>query len=308
MRNALTGLLLAGAASAFVLVTPAVAQVAGNPGDLHTPTVYTSEVQAQTHGYSPRLWRAASAAPWRPDCASDWSSRCGAGRRRPVRRGSGLQRQVHFPLRSVPSRVPFVSGAAPAGGAHFLCRLDSAHRARQVFAQLFDGWARSHVSLLDGFPAFRFSLSGLGCSPSPQWAALSVRSRGVSRRTDQGVRHARGEGSAEVESDVSASTRNESPNPRVSVRCCDSHFCGFLITSEEEGRMKGLCSRRPCWPRVVVVSAISACGRKTRAPRGCALKTSALSRTPSRPAFSTGGSSRTPRNACRSPTSRRCRG
>ncbi len=53
MRNALTGLLLAGAASAFVLVTPAVAQVAGNPGDLHTPTVYTSEVQAQTYGYSP---------------------------------------------------------------------------------------------------------------------------------------------------------------------------------------------------------------------------------------------------------------
>ncbi len=53
MRNALTGLLLAGAASAFVLVTPAVAQVAGNPGDLHTPTVYTSEVQAQTYGYAP---------------------------------------------------------------------------------------------------------------------------------------------------------------------------------------------------------------------------------------------------------------
>jgi len=53
MRNALTGLLMAGAASAFVLVTPAVAQVAGNPGDLHTPTVYTSEVQAQTYGYSP---------------------------------------------------------------------------------------------------------------------------------------------------------------------------------------------------------------------------------------------------------------
>ncbi len=53
MRHALTGLLLAGAASAFVLVTPALAQVAGNPGDLHTPTVYTSEVHAQTYGYSP---------------------------------------------------------------------------------------------------------------------------------------------------------------------------------------------------------------------------------------------------------------
>ena len=38
MKYALTGLLLAGATSAFVFATPALAQVAGNPGDLHTPT------------------------------------------------------------------------------------------------------------------------------------------------------------------------------------------------------------------------------------------------------------------------------
>ena len=53
MRQALTGLLFAGAAGAFLLATPAAAQVAGNPGDLHTPTVYTAGVQAQTYGYSP---------------------------------------------------------------------------------------------------------------------------------------------------------------------------------------------------------------------------------------------------------------
>ena len=53
MKHALTGLLLAGATCAFVAVTPAAAQVAGNPGDLHTPTVYTSEVHAQTYGYTP---------------------------------------------------------------------------------------------------------------------------------------------------------------------------------------------------------------------------------------------------------------
>ena len=53
MKHALTGLLLAGATCAFVAVTPAVAQVAGNPGDLHTPTVYTSEARANTYGYTP---------------------------------------------------------------------------------------------------------------------------------------------------------------------------------------------------------------------------------------------------------------
>jgi hypothetical protein len=53
MKHALTGLLLAGATCAFVAATPAVAQVAGNPGDLHTSTVYTSEVRANTYGYAP---------------------------------------------------------------------------------------------------------------------------------------------------------------------------------------------------------------------------------------------------------------
>lgn len=50
MKYALTGLLLAGA---FAVATPAVAQVAGNPGDQHTPTVYTSGVQAQTYRSTP---------------------------------------------------------------------------------------------------------------------------------------------------------------------------------------------------------------------------------------------------------------
>jgi hypothetical protein len=50
MKYGLTGLLLAGAACAFVLATPAVAQVAGNPGDLHTPTVYTTESRSQAYG------------------------------------------------------------------------------------------------------------------------------------------------------------------------------------------------------------------------------------------------------------------
>jgi hypothetical protein len=53
MKHMLTRLLLAGATSAFVLATPAFAQVAGNPGDLHTPTPYTNEVRANTYGYSP---------------------------------------------------------------------------------------------------------------------------------------------------------------------------------------------------------------------------------------------------------------
>ena len=53
MKHALIGLLLAGSTCAFVLATPAVAQVAGNPGDLHSPTVYTSESRANTYGYAP---------------------------------------------------------------------------------------------------------------------------------------------------------------------------------------------------------------------------------------------------------------
>jgi hypothetical protein len=53
MKHALAGLLLAGVTCASILATPAVAQVAGNPGDQHTPTVYSSEVGAQTYGYTP---------------------------------------------------------------------------------------------------------------------------------------------------------------------------------------------------------------------------------------------------------------
>jgi hypothetical protein len=50
MKYALTGLLLAGSTCALLLATPAVAQVAGNPGDLHTPTVYTSEARSEAYG------------------------------------------------------------------------------------------------------------------------------------------------------------------------------------------------------------------------------------------------------------------
>jgi len=53
MKHALMGTLLAGAACAFGLATPAVAQVAGNPGDLHSPTVYTSQYRADAYGYTP---------------------------------------------------------------------------------------------------------------------------------------------------------------------------------------------------------------------------------------------------------------
>ncbi len=53
MKHAFAGLLLAGTTCAAFLVTPAFAQVAGNPGDLHTPTVYTSRADAQTYGYAP---------------------------------------------------------------------------------------------------------------------------------------------------------------------------------------------------------------------------------------------------------------
>ena len=50
MKHALTGLLLAGSSCAFLVATPAVAQVAGNPGDLHTPTVYTTDSRSQAYG------------------------------------------------------------------------------------------------------------------------------------------------------------------------------------------------------------------------------------------------------------------
>jgi hypothetical protein len=53
MKRTLAGLLLAGVTCASIVATPAFAQVAGNAGDLHTPTVYTSGSQAPTYGYNP---------------------------------------------------------------------------------------------------------------------------------------------------------------------------------------------------------------------------------------------------------------
>src|ERR1700734_24846 len=53
MKRALTELLLAGSACVFVLATPAVAQVAGNPGDLHTPTPYMNEARSNSYGVTP---------------------------------------------------------------------------------------------------------------------------------------------------------------------------------------------------------------------------------------------------------------
>jgi hypothetical protein len=50
MKHALTGFLLAGSTCVVLLATPAVAQVAGNPGDLHTPTIYTTESRSQANG------------------------------------------------------------------------------------------------------------------------------------------------------------------------------------------------------------------------------------------------------------------
>ena len=50
MRHALTALLSGAAISALCSLTPAAAQVAGNPGDLHTPTPYTQEYWGQTQG------------------------------------------------------------------------------------------------------------------------------------------------------------------------------------------------------------------------------------------------------------------
>ena len=103
MKHALTGLLLAGATCAFVLATPAAAQVAGNPGDLHTPTPYTNEVRSQAYGTAtpgfggPLGPLNALTAPTsasrlhdvgRPDYRLVWGL-------------PGLQRQVDRPLRSV---------------------------------------------------------------------------------------------------------------------------------------------------------------------------------------------------------------
>jgi hypothetical protein len=53
MRHLFTAFLSTAAIAAVLSATPVAAQVAGNPGDPHTPTLYTSEYWAQTHGYAP---------------------------------------------------------------------------------------------------------------------------------------------------------------------------------------------------------------------------------------------------------------
>ena len=51
MKHVLTGILSTAAIYGWLAATPVAAQVAGNPGDMHTPTPYTSDFWARTHGY-----------------------------------------------------------------------------------------------------------------------------------------------------------------------------------------------------------------------------------------------------------------
>ena len=53
MRHLFTSFLSTAAIAAALSATPVAAQVAGNPGDQHTPTPYTSDYWAQAHGYAP---------------------------------------------------------------------------------------------------------------------------------------------------------------------------------------------------------------------------------------------------------------
>ena len=53
MRHLLTAFLSTAAIAAVLSATPVAAQVAGNPGDQHTPTPYTKDYWAQTQGYAP---------------------------------------------------------------------------------------------------------------------------------------------------------------------------------------------------------------------------------------------------------------
>ena len=122
MKHTLKGILLAGAICAFGLAAPAVAQVAGNPGDLHSPTVYTSEYHAQTHGYAPGY--GGPLGPLgvldRSDHGSPIAAMSGGfARRRRLRGQSRLQRQVHRPLRPVGFFSRSLAGVARKGGANF---------------------------------------------------------------------------------------------------------------------------------------------------------------------------------------------
>jgi len=53
MKSLLTVFLSSAALAAVFSVTPAAAQVAGNPGDLHTPTPYTESVDSPYRGGAP---------------------------------------------------------------------------------------------------------------------------------------------------------------------------------------------------------------------------------------------------------------
>lgn len=53
MKRPFPRALLAGAIFGLMALTPALAQVAGNPGDLHTPTLYMQQYKA-LHGYTAR--------------------------------------------------------------------------------------------------------------------------------------------------------------------------------------------------------------------------------------------------------------
>ena len=114
MKHALTGLLLAGASFAFVAATPAAAQVAGNPGDLHTPTVYTNEVRANAYGVTPGY-----GGPFGPLNALAAPI---SGPVSMVSGGvlSGLQRQADRPLRSLVKALLHERWRRPLGGADIL--------------------------------------------------------------------------------------------------------------------------------------------------------------------------------------------
>ena len=51
MRHAFLALLSSAAIGGVLAATPAGAQVAGNPGDMHTPTPYTKDYMRRTHAY-----------------------------------------------------------------------------------------------------------------------------------------------------------------------------------------------------------------------------------------------------------------
>jgi hypothetical protein len=53
MKHLFTAFLSTAAIAAVLSATPVAAQVAGNPGDQHTPTVYTQNYWAQMQGTAP---------------------------------------------------------------------------------------------------------------------------------------------------------------------------------------------------------------------------------------------------------------